>query len=921
MQISNANYSRKTKIEKHSNNIAFQSCMTNSMKSFGKKTLEKTLALLSGVGIASVLMSNDNKNDELNDFLNHFYPNISKEEKLLVKNAAKKDLELTKFLLSAKSANGLALRFSPSIFLEKEVFETDSNLVRTIVERKTPDDRYCFESQDEVVKLLKLYKSNPKRTIELLEEKHSKPYDDLYVNSNIDFIEGILKAEEFDKELALKFENIKLPNGVKRLNGEQVLNLVQMYNSNQAEIDNILSACWEDGTPMFNYIPTNKNGLLDLINVMKKCPNIEEFIKELPAQFYMFDLEIKSFANAYEKNPEYTLELFRMKSKDGNLLYAPTDIEDIVEAHSMNNKLTKELLGLKNNNDKLLLNGNNIWLYVKLNQTYPELFKLLFESKDSQGNIRVLSEHFIEKSIDLIKNNTKIFNEYLDKRDNDGRFAYRLDEIVELLDLYNYEDKKFIDELLNLKNVNGEKKLNIHSVKSFVNILKKHPKYKDELMKLISKPPITFEVIFDLSDVIEKNEASFKEAYEKMEKISNYFEKHGISPNYFSCIDINEEISVNLDANANRIIQFDKNGDIKSEKELNFVEQTLFENRLVSYKDGLSANSMEFLNYYEKNDFGPYPMEFVKNVYGPDNKEIYSVYTEKSKDFPNKLNLQVLRDGQIKTLAETKKDSNGDLVSIKNIGYKDSKFIQNYRENSNSRANSIKIVDKEGKIYLDSNIQFRKLSDNKYESIENGKKYSMEYFPNKVVVTKEGEAPIEITIGDNDVNAEGVLSKDLLSLIKKLPGSTLYNIHKYGILKIWQNENKINENNAQFNGIVNKIELSKFQSSDEKVFVLLHEIGHSIDFHKLRTNKELVEIFKKEKKQIEKNLPDLERAALSYLIDSHSMKQGGISCELIAEAYAILHSLNHSPEIELRGLLLTQYFPRTFTKVAELLLE
>ena len=80
------------------------------------------------------------------------------------------------------------------------------------------------------------------------------------------------------------------------------------------------------------------------------------------------------------------------------------------------------------------------------------------------------------------------------------------------------------------------------------------------------------------------------------------------------------------------------------------------------------------------------------------------------------------------------------------------------------------------------------IDDNHFETIENGVKYNIEYLENKVVVTKDNGDVVEITIGDNSRDGS-VISRDLLPLLKRAPGSFYFNLNKYGLQKIYIDNN------------------------------------------------------------------------------------------------------------------------------------
>jgi hypothetical protein len=557
---------------------------------------------------------------------------------------------------------------------------------------------------------------------------------------------------------------------------------------------------------------------------------------------------------------------------------------------------------------------------VKLKKEDSMLFEEIIVQKDGNGKYRITNDNSILTYKNLKEKYGKDFFELYNKKDDKGNYIFPIDTIEGFIQCYNDFTKEDVDFLVNLKDTNGALKLKDYQIHVLLECVKAHPEKKDELLSLVKKPSVSYDIVYDLQKLVRENDGNYKQAYNLVKKISDFLEERDISPRmYINDNNFEGDIIVNLDSHGFKSFVFNKDGDLKLEKDNEVALNALYEDKIAKYDNGQSLYSIKFMNYYENSVDGmSYPMETIKEVHDANNI-LYTIYSEKSKDYPNKLNLYIENNFGKKVLAETKKDINGDLVSTKDFEYKDINLIQNYRENSKFRKNIIKISDKHGNVYLDSSLQVNTLAKDKFESIENGKKYLMEYFPNKVVVTKEGETPFKISIGENDVNSEGIISKDLLHLVKQLPGSTLYNLHKYGVLKIWINENKISSNNAFFNSLANKIELSKYQSTEEKLSVLLHEIGHYLDYHKLRSDKELSEIFKEEKTVFYDSSTRLEQEALNYIIDSASLTSEGISSEAIAETYALINIINKDAEIELRGLLFLQYFPRTFARIVKLL--
>ena len=107
-------------------------------------------------------------------------------------------------------------------------------------------------------------------------------------------------------------------------------------------------------------------------------------------------------------------------------------------------------------------------------------------------------------------------------------------------------------------------------------------------------------------------------------------------------------------------------------------------------------------------------------------------------------------------------------------------------------------------------------------------KYDISYYEDKVVVTKDNREKVEISIGENGINTKNVLSKDLLEVLKQLPGSIYFKIDKYKLNKIGKEIDNVSEKNAHYSHNENIVSLSNELAGKDGIATLLHELGHLV---------------------------------------------------------------------------------------------
>lgn len=270
---------------------------------------------------------------------------------------------------------------------------------------------------------------------------------------------------------------------------------------------------------------------------------------------------------------------------------------------------------------------------------------------------------------------------------------------------------------------------------------------------------------------------------------------------------------------------------------------------------------------------------------------------------------------------------NGELSIVEKtlFGADNTKTDYVFVENTNGRLSYSKITDSDGKVLVENKINFRKIDETHYKSVENGIEYHIEYTSDKIIVTSNGKTAEINIVPKSKLDAEGNtkelgISEELLPVVKQLPGSVLMSVKELGLDGITLSRSCLVEDNAQFNLTDNRIYISPEYANN--LFVVLHELGHFIDYKTdIHSNPELLKIYNEERNNLINNGSIVEFSQMSYFTSLMHMNEGGAITEMIAETHAINNASNTDPELSSRGALLQQHFPKTYAKITELLNE
>lgn len=318
-----------------------------------------------------------------------------------------------------------------------------------------------------------------------------------------------------------------------------------------------------------------------------------------------------------------------------------------------------------------------------------------------------------------------------------------------------------------------------------------------------------------------------------------------------------------------------------------------------------------------KNMPQPVLINEVRVIKDKDGKTVRKEYTDQS-EVAGVLNIKhVFPDGTEKVLSSGTVDKKTGITSVK----KDMTSLDGTRtqylyedDPQGNRISDYIITDKNGKTLLKNSQSFEVLSDNKFISSKNDKKY-------------------EITVNEKDIDIKDLNTKEnskivfenyldgnkekILTALKKMPGEELI-----ALGKTTKHLNGIDDINYSTYGAVNK----RIKTGDN-LYVMLHELGHAKDYNEVNvkeeetlkksifSNKKVNEVFEKEKEAFDNAFPTAQREHINYFIKTSEHKDG--LQETIAETNALLNTYNNEDLFSIRSQYLQQYFPKTIAEISK----
>lgn len=572
-------------------------------------------------------------------------------------------------------------------------------------------------------------------------------------------------------------------------------------------------------------------------------------------------------------------------------------------------------------------NFQEIRILLPLLKENPELVNNLVKERYSENELRFDSME-IDRLLLLSKENPELVNNLIKERtyDSKGNNIPRFN-VSQISYFVHIKNKDVLNTLLNTKtlDMNGNQipaysneiiqLVSSTNDSNMINAIIKYCKTED-----LKKYNLSF-----IKDIISKNETNIIPIADNIAKNNNIVNYH---INYDNGVKFKDSFCITSEENNTiKTIIFDKNGNILKSNSLKLVENntggkqrsTVFEN----YNDD-SGNNVSFISRHSNevnSDALPTNIknQYVKEVKSPDGKVLYKEYHVPSKDYPNKFDIYREENGRRYKIGSTETTNNGQYQNIeRTIHSSDGTQTQYfYAENANGRMTNTIIKDKNGNILLNNKQQFNKVDDNHYVSKENGKTYDIQYFDDKVVVKNDNGETIEIPIVENGNDG---LSKDLLPLLKQLPGSILFDIKKYNLSSAYITKDPELKNNAAYSPFYKAVAISPELFDKKDLFGLIHELGHfKDDSINVYSNKELLKIYNSERDELLKNSSEREFNEMDYFLALEHPNKGGAITEMIAETNAFRFSSNKCENLETRSMFLQEHFPKTFAKIVELL--
>ena len=797
-----------------------------------------------------------------------------------------------------------------------EAYNKNPELVEDLLTQEYYKGMIRHEAQN-IIDAVKAHEIDPKRFKEILDEKGQPPFDYTYMYDGSDALKFI-EAEKIDSKVAKMLEAQYQEGGHPRFSANTIRLLTEVYKKHPQTLDRIINIKNTMGIYKFfqgEYMP-EKDSFKIMIEEFEKYPEILE-IAENNETVMGFGL-LCCLLNAYKKNPELTKSALSQKNTNGSPRFDLSSVDYLTEASETNSTLTKELLDYKTADGKeYRFDAINIREIVNADKINHDLTRDLLTQKKSDGSF--YSGIAIERIVSAKETSPDIYDYAI----KNGFSPNNASKIVEAFN--RSKDPDLVKLLMGYKNSEGKNRFKGQDIIRIVMSIDEEPHNKAKILDYLNNDISinSIDSLLSMEKMLSKNE--FDKLKNSFNSVIDYCKAHNIKYDNLYVSENKGFILILDDYGYNRI-NFDANGKIIDKTEVDTTNPNFSKESFIDKNGEKSVLARIEHTQLGFTDFAFYT-DNIKTVKDTNGNLLYKEFCLKSKDVEGKFDVwREEANGKKYKIGLAEKTPAGEIVLEKTLVANDgTKTDYNYMQSPNgSRLVYTKITEPNGKI-TENRQQFKIIDNSHAISIENGMKYEIEYQTDKITITKDNGEKVELSIGSNEIESEGVISKDLLPIIKMLPGSVLCDIKEFGLKKVWLNTNKANEGNAFFVAVSGTIELSKQNSAPKNAFVLLHELGHYRDYFKFRKNSELNNTFKAELEAFNKTATQMEKDAISYLIDTQrqgsTLKPGGMQAEFIAETNAIMHGANFAPFIEMRGQYLQKYFPKTFAKVVELLKE
>lgn len=289
---------------------------------------------------------------------------------------------------------------------------------------------------------------------------------------------------------------------------------------------------------------------------------------------------------------------------------------------------------------------------------------------------------------------------------------------------------------------------------------------------------------------------------------------------------------------------------------------------------------------------------------------------------------RVYKNGKVQQISSGTIDEKTGIKTIKKDMYSLDGTHTQYEYSDDPNGNRIvdyKITDKTGNVLYKNSEAFEVIDKNTFISSKNDKSYEIKYSDNdnklNVKDRKSGEN-VEL-----DLHMFIFGSKDkLIPALKKVSGDEL--------IKMSKNVNRLFQQDDQTTSCYKPTDKEVTTCGDD--YILVHELGHAKDMKSYDTttfktkdatekllisaSPEFLGVYSQEKKLFNENFSTNQRENIDYFISGTNKFSSSRSVkETVAEINAILNSCNDVEKYSLRSEYLQMYFPKTISKLAEIL--
>ena len=752
----------------------------------------------------------------------------------------------------------------------------------------------------------------------------------------------LTKEKEFDIDAINYYKEQRAKNrNIKEIQSE-----IMAGRTNNGKFSSIKLGTYQELKPYLELWQINRvQGLLDEIKDKKSFIELAKTMKEDKDLSKIFDVieEIKSSENdknnlEYDrKSVEFIRELLNNSYGKNDIVtkilktinlpmeeYTPSNIETI--KNLLKNVTKPEDIdailkaAIYKSGDK-----KNQFSFENLSK-YIEIYKNNLSSIDEVNYISgVLSMETDDKALEVI---SKLYNLKWEEQGRYGNKLCRLDRRilhwvfdVSTLSINGVPRRKFLPQVLERLDKMMSMHLPMTSSGAFENFMVLQDIDTIEKLEKIRLDEIGI-------NTAELTNGKFKSATEKelfafknymldyMKDKNNKYININLNNNMADIIEINNNVSGNITSKimynmtkkrpeAEMNISSGINTVIKEQKDFDknaYTKQLFRKKDINKYEDKYEQLISQTYKQYDSN----WNLKFTEEIEESQVKGVFNV----KRTYP---------DGRVEDIVKAQKLPNGNILVEKNLtSANGTKTLYRYEDDiQGNRIMDYKIVNKAGKVLMNQSSTFEVIDQNHFISSRNNKKFDI-IFDGDFLHVKDIQAGKTADI--NLVNFTNSTQKDIIPLLKKIPGDELFEMKEFN-LKTLSLDNKLS--NAAFSPDKEGIGLSE-KYLDEGV--LLHEWGHGKDHLAYKEiNEEIVKdpllksIYERERKNARESLPEAILDHFSYFgadyhyLGSHRMR------EPIAEANMVLDVLPRHFVNSIRAHYLMQDFPEFIAKVSQLL--